>query len=176
MLNSNKAMQKFIRIFGLLFFIFSLGACVKDDIPTFGQKIHNNWQLNTQRSFLFLGDDILDTILVDDLDEGIIHLLEIGTDDSINRFIGTPLIDPADGSIIYDTLDFERVAWERKADNELVLGEDILEVYYLEHSQMVLKQYLNDYDDLMYPFKRIEFEYTPFVEPDPATLDTLDVN
>ena len=165
-------MQKFIRIFGLLFLIISFGACVKEDIPTFGQKIHQNWQLETELTFLYFPNDSLDIMEERIYSNDTLFLFDFGKDDSISKFIGTGFLAP-DGIEYYDTLEFERLYWEDKSDNEIKIVDDVYEVFYLEFGELILKQFIYELADPIHPFRIIESRYKPFLGPEPLLEDPI---
>ncbi len=176
-------MQKFIRIGGLLLFILFVSACVKEDIPSFSQKIHQSWQLEIERTFLFDEDNELDTILVKEYESDTLTLYEFGTDDTISFTEGKPyLMGWTDDdihffdSVYFDIVSFERVYWETKGDNEIRVAEDdVYEIYYLEFGELIMKQYIHDFDDEEHPFKRKEYSFIPYVAPPNSELDSLGV-
>ncbi len=169
-------MQKFIRIFGLLIFILSLGACVKEEITTFDQKIFQNWRQQESKYLLFDEDNELDTTLfVKNWSESLdtVSLLEFEKDDSLTQFLGKAFIELQDG-LMYDTIIHNRVFWEEKGDNEIVVGNNVFEIYHLEFDRLILREYVFELF-MGYPYRIVETYYTPFIEEELIPMDTIDI-
>ncbi len=168
-------MQKFIRIFGLFLFILSLGACVKEEITTFEENIFKNWRLQEEKIYFYNSEIELDTLIfTGEFAEDTLITIDFGNDDSVTVFDSYLFIDQ-NGELRYDTLEFSRFQWEEKGDEELLIGNDIFEIYYLVNDELILRKYTLDSDNNQYPYRIEHRTYSPFTEINLMALDTIEV-
>jgi hypothetical protein len=159
-------MQKFIRILGLVIFVLSLNACVKEDIPTFREKIIQHWLLEDVTSYYYEdADGALDTLLQMEMTDT--TLWNIGVNDSISIFQGSLLLQ--NEALVFDTAEFYYGAFIKKSDKAIEVNNEVYEVFYLEFGEMILKQYINNPDLPQYDFEQKVYTFKPFVA-DPSIL------